>query len=216
MAGVPLGQPDYRQQTAYEFAYNAGSLVKQLVENGYTVTAIGMPFLFESHNMLPAPTTTLNYLRFFIEPTIRIINQFGATKVFMTGISGGGWTTTLVSAIDIRILVSAPTAGSLPFYVTNCARDFEQLLPGLPKNCDYTNLYVLGTTGGRTQVQFLNSSDGVFSGNWISLFPNDYAIPTAFQASCVGGNWSRYITVNWLHSYDIDIQTNIVNLFNSH
>jgi hypothetical protein len=200
--------------------YNAGSLVKQLVENGYTVAAIGMPYLngFDGYgDPPPDPTPTLNYLRVWIEPTIRVINQFGATKVFMTGISGGGWTTTLVSALDPRITVSAPTAGSLPFYITNVtSRGWEQWLPGLPTNCDYTNLYVLGVSGGRTQVQVLSSADGVFSGNWISLFPNDYAIPTAFQASCVGGNWSRYIEPSNLHSYDSNEQAFIVNLFNRH
>ena len=212
-----LGQPIYLGSPT---AYNAGSLVKQLVENGYTVAAIGMPYLngFDGYGAgIPNPTATLNYLRVWIEPTIRVINQFGATKVFMTGISGGGWTTTVAAALDPRIVVSAPTAGSLPFYVTNVtSRGWEQWLPGLPTNCDYTNLYVLGTTGGRTQVQVLSSADGVFSGNWISLFPNDYAIPTAFQASCVGGNWSRYITPSIYHSFDVDEQTNIVNLFNSH
>ena len=215
--GGILGQPNYGGDPAY----NAGALVKQLVENGYSVASIGMPFLGTNSwgvgaNGTPAPTKTLNYLRFFIEPTIRTINVFtNATSVGMVGISGGGWTTTLAAALDPRITVSAPTAGSLPFYITNVtSRSWEQFLPGLPANTDYTNLYVLGATGGRVQEQILNSADGIFSGNWTTLWP-DYATPTAFQASCAGGTWSLYIPQNYSHSFSDDARTNIVNLFNT-
>jgi hypothetical protein len=104
----------------------------------------------------------------------------------------------------------------LPFYITNVtSRGWEQFLPGLPTNCDYTNLYVLGTTGGRTQVQILSSADGVFSGNWVTNFP-DYAYPTTFKSSCVNGTWSRYIEPSAGHSFDTNEQTLIINLFNSH
>ena len=33
----------------------------------------------------------------------------------MLGLSGGGWSTTLASAVDPRIQLSFPTAGSIPF-----------------------------------------------------------------------------------------------------
>ncbi len=207
---TPIGQPDYGNSPG---PYNAGALVKQLVENGYTVVGIGMPFLWVGHIPPYIPT---NCLRYFVEPTIRIINQFpNATTVFMVGISGGGWTTTLAAAIDPRITVTAPTAGSLPFYIPAGSRDYEQLLPGISAYCDYTNLYLLGATSGRTQVQYLNSADGVFSGNWTASYP-DYVAATTAQASWAGGSWSRYITTSSYHSFDTNLQARIVNLFNAH
>ena len=208
-------QPDYQNTSG--LGYNSGDLVRKLVENGYTVVGVAMPFLQQGHSgYIPTPNGTINYLRFFVEPCIRIINQFPkSTKVFMTGISGGGWTTTLVSAIDIRILVSAPTAGSLPLYIVPEPRDWEQFLPGL--SIDYTNLYVMAADRpGRVQTQFLNSNDGCCFAGVDALANVDYTVSTIAQAASYGGTWSRYITVNWLHSYDIDIQTNIINLFNSH
>ena len=36
-------------------------------------------------------------------------------KFVMLGLSGGGWSTTLASAVDPRIQLSFPTAGSIPF-----------------------------------------------------------------------------------------------------
>ena len=33
----------------------------------------------------------------------------------MAGLSGGGWTTTIASALDPRIVLSFPVAGSVPF-----------------------------------------------------------------------------------------------------
>ena len=208
-------QPDYQEIPGY----NSGDLVRKLVENGYTVVSIAMPFLQQGHSgYLPTPNGTINHLRFFVEPTIRIINQFtNATKVFMTGISGGGWTTTLVAALDTRITVSAPTAGSLPFYIVPQPRDWEQFLPGLPVTCDYTNLYVMAADRpGRVQTQFLNSNDGCCFSGVDALANIDYTVNTIARASSYGGTWSRYITINWNHSFDIDVQTNIVNLFNAH
>jgi hypothetical protein len=68
---------------------------------------------------------------------------------------------------------------------------------------------------GRVQMQFLNNHDSCcFSG--VDVLANvDYTDKTIAQAASYGGTWSRYITVNWSHSYDVDVQTNIVNLFNS-
>jgi len=213
-SGAGFTQPDYQPIPGY----NAGDLVRSLVENGYTVVGVGMPFMYWGHANIPAPTAYMNHLRFFVEPPIRIINQFtNATKVFMVGISGGGWTTTLVSALDARINVSAPTAGSLPLYVVPQPRDWEQLLPGLPVTCDYTNLYVMAADRpGRVQRQYLNSNDECcFSG--VSALANvDYTTNTTTQAASYGGVWSRYITQNYNHSFSKDMQTNLINLFNTH
>lgn len=68
--------------------------------------------------------------RFFLEPVVRSINYavgvLGYKRVVMTGLSGGGWTTTLLAAIDPRIALSAPVAGSLPCDFQHTSWDFEQ------------------------------------------------------------------------------------------
>lgn len=106
-------------------------------------------------------------IRFFIEPIVVAINYGTRLKydeVDMIGISGGGWTTTVCAAIDIRIRHSYPVAGTLPFYLrSNSQRDwgdYEQNLPDLYNIANYLELYILGSFGdGRKQVQILNKYD---------------------------------------------------------
>ena len=59
--------------------------------------------------------------RLFLEPIVQDINYFtravpNAGDVSMTGLSGGGWTATMAPAVDSRIKLSIPVAGSAPFY----------------------------------------------------------------------------------------------------
>jgi hypothetical protein len=59
---------------------------------------------------------------YFVEPvhfTINYaLNVLGYKKVYMMGLSGGGWTTTLAAAVDPRIETSFPIAGSTPLSIT--------------------------------------------------------------------------------------------------
>ena len=57
------------------------------------------------------------FLRFFLEPvwlTINYAQTLGYKNIVMAGLSGGGWTTTMMAAIDPRIGLSFPVAGSMP------------------------------------------------------------------------------------------------------
>ena len=69
-------------------------------------------------------------LRFFLEPVVRSINYattLGYKRVVMTGLSGGGWSTTMLAAIDPRITLSLPVAGSMPCDFQHTSWDYEQL-----------------------------------------------------------------------------------------
>ena len=87
-------------------------------------------------------------MQYFIEPVVLAINYaetLGYTHFVMLGLSGGGWSTTLAAAIDPRIQLSFPTAGSVPFdlkvwpYKGSDTGDYEQLLARpIYAVCDYT------------------------------------------------------------------------------
>ena len=114
-----------------------------------------------------------SYLRFFIEPVIAAINfiqkEYSFLDINMVGISGGGWTTTLCAALDPRIRLSFPVAGTLPLYLTSgpCPNgsegDWEQRWPPQlfeDPASSYLDLYILGGYGrGRRQIQILNQFD---------------------------------------------------------
>jgi hypothetical protein len=112
-----------------------------------------------------------SFIRFFVEPVVVALNHAAGNyryrDVCMTGISGGGWTTHLCAAIDPRIRLSVPVAGSLPMYLRTgpCANgslgDDEQTWPALYKDtASWLDLYILGGYGpGRAQVHVLNKYD---------------------------------------------------------
>lgn len=107
-------------------------------------------------------------LRFFVEPVIVSLNyaaQYHPAWIAMLGVSGGGWTTMVAAAIDPRITLSYPVAGSLPINLWGADAqaipgDYEQLVPGFYRTATYLELYVLGAYGaGRHQLQIYNRYD---------------------------------------------------------
>jgi hypothetical protein len=113
-------------------------------------------------------------LQYFVEPVVQTINyleeNYDYSVISMTGISGGGWTTTISAAIDPRIAASFPVAGTIPVYLRSKAADdwgdWEQTVPEFYEIANYLELYVLGSSGfGRKQWQILNLYDDCcFSG----------------------------------------------------
>jgi len=109
-------------------------------------------------------------LRFFIEPVVAVINYFiretrDREDISMMGLSGGGWTTHVAAAVDTRIKLSVPVAGSYPLYLRpyypGSIGDAEQLIPALyEERASWLDLYILGGYGeGRRQIQLLNQYD---------------------------------------------------------
>jgi ABC-type proline/glycine betaine transport system ATPase subunit len=56
-------------------------------------------------------------MRFFLEPVILAVNYavnvLKYETIVLMGLSGGGWSTTIAAAVDPRIQLSMPTAGSI-------------------------------------------------------------------------------------------------------
>lgn len=143
-----------------------------LLAEGYTVLGVYMPQVTPEdcrweHDKLFRLKTVGSPLKFFLEPTLAGINyvmkKYPKTRdVSMIGLSGGGWTTTLYAAIDPRIKLSIPVAGSLPLYLCHegYGHDIEQRLDAFYRIAGYPELYLLGSFGkGRKQIQVLNRRD---------------------------------------------------------
>jgi len=106
-------------------------------------------------------------IKFFVEPIAIVLNyveeEFDYKDTSMIGISGGGWTTVLYSALDPRISKNYPVAGSLPIFLRDPSfegGDYEQSLIELYKIANYLDLYIMGSYGeGRSQLQVFNQYD---------------------------------------------------------
>lgn len=93
----------------------------------------------------------------------RLIQAKSYKNIFMVGLSGGGWTTTVVAALDSRITASYPVAGSVPMamhfdrFQKNWG-DWEQVEPEMYRIASYEDFYIMGSYK-RSQIQVLNEFD---------------------------------------------------------
>ena len=115
-----------------------------------------------------------NPMRLFLDPIqinlTFLDKEYDFKRYSMIGVSGGGWTTVIYSAIDERISNSFSVAGSVPFYLRVNDRDmgdYEQTNPDLYQNVNYLEFYILSGYGdGRKHIQIFNKNDPCcFSGN---------------------------------------------------
>ena len=128
-----------------------------------------------SHQQLDLlKTNNFNPMSLFLDPIqinlTFLHKEYAFQQYSMIGISGGGWTTVIYSAIDERISDSFSVAGSMPFYLRVNDRDmgdYEQTNVDLYQNVNYLEFYVLSGYGeGRKHIQIFNKNDPCcFSGN---------------------------------------------------
>jgi len=160
-------------------------IIQHFLENKFTVLASSMPLLgmnsqpiiehpnfgtikLTSHNQLKfLESDDFSPMKFFIHPIIISLNHLAIEENFesvhMIGISGGGWTTTLVSAIDDRIDQSFSVAGSYPIFLRTEPKnlgDYEQTNPDFYKITNYLDLYIMASSGtDRKHIQIFNKYD---------------------------------------------------------
>ena len=166
--------------------------IQFFLDRNFTVLAMSMPLLgmnnqpvveidglgemkLISHKKLRLlEANNFNPMKLFLEPIQINLNfldkEYNFKQYSMIGLSGGGWTTVVYSAIDERISDSFSVGGSIPFYLRVDSRDmgdYEQTNIELYKNVNYLELYVLSAYGdGRQHVQIFNKNDlCCFSGN---------------------------------------------------
>ena len=145
--------------------------VDSFLEAGYGVLIAYMPHMRpgDCQTLPHAELFNLNLvtgsaLKFFLEPVLISLNLLKPQykEIHMAGLSGGGWTTTLIAAIEPAIRASFPIAGTIPLHLRTggSVGDKEQYLPEFYSLAGYPDLYYLGAYGpGRKQVQILNRKD---------------------------------------------------------
>ncbi|MCC6125355.1 MAG: PEP-CTERM sorting domain-containing protein [Pirellulales bacterium] len=208
------------------FSLGIGTLTDHLLLNGFTVLSMEMPLMgWNTQTSFNLPSGTVNLtshnamvstlenqpggssLRFFLEPVVQGINKFIQTTpnyndISMFGLSGGGWTTTLAPAVDSRIKLSVPVAGSLPLSYRDAYAaaqgsgyndDAEQDLPAMYVNrAGYMDLYALSGYGaGRKQIQLNIQYDNCcFYGVSSQTYANNVKNAVA---STGAGSWDFYL-----------------------
>ena len=146
--------------------------IQFFLSRGYIVAGLFMPCYGENkckskdHDKILKLKVSGSPLQFFLEPVLAVTSYlrraYEIPTYTMIGISGGGWTTTWVAALDPALTLSIPVAGSLPLYLRTAADrgDLEQYFPDFYRRAGYPELYVLGSVGvGRRQMQILNKFD---------------------------------------------------------
>ena len=181
----------YHQGHAGDFILGKNT-IQFFLNRNFTVLALTMPLVgmnnqpvveidglgkikLTSHNQLRLlEANNFNPMKLFVDPIQINLNfldkEYNFKQYSMIGLSGGGWTTVVYSAIDERISNSFSVGGSMPFYLRVDERDvgdYGQTNIELYQNVNYLELYVLGAYGdGRKHVQIFNKNDPCcFSGN---------------------------------------------------
>jgi len=176
---------------------NGKSTINNFLKNGYSVMAFSMPLMgmnsqpiinvenfgsikfFDHDQFQLLESENFSPLSYFFTPINHSLNHLDQNYNFknyhMVGISGGGWTTTVYPALDIRISKSFAVSGSLPLSLRINSQDlgdYEQIQPEFYKIANYSELYIMSSYGAdRSFNQIFNKYDPCcFSG---TLF-NEY------------------------------------------
>ena len=120
---APFSAPDYQPA-------NLIPVVEQLRDAGFLVYGFEMP-----------PGDHGPPIERFYQPVLDLIDTIPTEiPIYMTGLSGGGWTTTVVTSHSSRIVRGYSVAGDAPLDVWIGPRDWEQL------QVDYRVLYAQAGT----------------------------------------------------------------------
>jgi hypothetical protein len=169
-------------------------------------------------------------VQLFLTPVAVVLNYaqpLGYSSIFLTGVSGGGWTTTMYAALDPRITRSYPAAGTLPLHLradrerSNSAQrpadwgDYEQTIPELQSIANYLDLYILSSVGvHRKQLQIVNKYDPCCLGG--EAFRAYEGVVNERVQSLGGGSFAVFLdTKNKDHSISDDAMNLILSDINA-
>ena len=190
------------------------------LNNGYSILAFNMPLKgmnnqpvietsdfgpvkFISHKQLPLlESSKFSPIKYFVEPialSLNFIDQnYDYDSYYMVGISGGGWTTVLYSAIDQRVSQSYSVAGSYPLHLRYEAKnlgDYEQSNPNIYRISNYLELYTMSSFGNdRKLVQlFIYNDPCCFQAELYEKFPYGNAIQDRLEILGDEGKFSVFL-----------------------
>ena len=174
--------------------------IQFFLENNYSVLAFSMPLLgmnsqptiehpqngkikLQSHNQFELlENDDYTPIKFFVEPIVvslnYIENEYEFESIHIVGISVGGWTAVLNTALDDRINKSFSVAGSYPMFLRTEPKnfgDYEQQHSELYEVANYLDLYVIASYGSeRKFVQIFNKFDPCcFDGDSFSSYEHE-------------------------------------------
>jgi hypothetical protein len=183
----------YHQGHLGDFRSLGNDTITAFLDEGFQVLAFSMPMRGMNNNPFPTDEhreleVKERPLKYFADPVIVALNWTenadSYRRRFMVGISGGGWTTVLVSGLDERIDASYPVAGSWPHYLRDrfgYYGDYEERITP-----NYLELYLMATYPDREQVQVFNEFDACCFGG---LYSYDYLAYTSYRANAWGGRF---------------------------
>ena len=219
----------YHQGHSGDF-YNGKETIQYFLDNNFAVLAFSMPLTGQNSNPIIESDNFGNFrllyhddlqflksnnfspLKLFFEPIFLSLNYLDQNYSFinyhMVGISGGGWTTGVYSALDPRIEKSFVVAGTAPMFLRfntpSNFGDYEQMDTDFYKIANYLEQYVMSSSGeGREQVQIFNKNDPCcFSGSDFLIYENDIQNILLLTGD---GNFSIHIDENnYKHSISSD------------
>ena len=209
----------YHHGHAGDFSLEKNTLASFL-NNGYSVLEFNMPLRgmnnqpvietsdfgpikFISHNqfsLLESPQ--FSPIKYFVEPIALSLNyideNYDFDSYYMVGLSGGGWTTVLYSAIDERISESYSVAGSYPLHLrheTKNIGDYEQFNPNIYRISNYLELYTMSSFGdNRKLVQlFIHNDPCCFQAELYDKFPYGNSIQDKLSILGDQGKFSVFL-----------------------
>lgn len=210
--------------------YQAGALIPKLVAAGCDMVFLSMPIWSDNHQFRAAVSMDVQNahdvlgetrdmfptygtpLRYYLEPIhssiglARSLNGAYAMNV-LAGWSGGGWSIAVAGALDPRIDRVYSIAGTMPMqYAMQYGLDYEQRLPGIYPDLDYTDLWLMNVAEpGRRLVLGYNDSDACcFLGELARTFDQgilDFADDNGFE-----GLRFAYSPLHGQHDIQADMQ----------
>ena len=194
--------------------------IQFFLKNGYSIVAFSMPLKgmnsqpvietsdfgpikFVSHKQFTLlESSKFSPMKYFVEPIVLSLNfidkNYDYDSYNMIGISGGGWTTVIYSAIDERISQSYSVAGSYPLhlrYETKNLGDYEQTNPNIYRISNYLELYTMSSSGdNRKLVQFFIYNDPCcFQAELYEKFPYSNVIQNRLEILGNEGDFSVFL-----------------------
>lgn len=168
----------YNEGHCSPFCASSPRAISFFLEHGFSVLAYAMPLygpnedptwesIARRHSLLEElEGGNLSVLRLFFEQLAFGLNyvqsNFDYIDISMIGYSGGGWTSTIYPALDTRVGISFPIAGTLPRHLLPADIDeYEQSVErAIYEVASFVDFYSLASSGpGRRHIHTLNIDD---------------------------------------------------------